>query len=69
MYPQNRQLYSLLASTPDHHFLPILNSDDSREDNRGRVIEGDEEEAGGDDKVVEMKGKVEMVVENEVGED
>ena len=49
--------------------MPILNSDDSREDNRGRGIEGDEEEAGGDDRVVEMKGKVEAVIENEEGEE
>ena len=49
--------------------MPILNSDDSREDNRGRVIEGDEEEAGGDDRVVEMKGKVEAVIENEESEE
>ena len=50
--------------------MPILNSDDSREDNRGRGIEGDdEEEAGGDDRVLEMKGKVEAVIENEEGED
>ena len=49
--------------------MPILNSDDSREDNRGRGIEGDDEEAGGDDRVVEMKGKVEVVIENEEGEE
>ena len=46
-----------------------MNSDDSREDNRGRGIEGDEEEAGGDDRVVVMKGKLEAVIENEEGED
>ena len=44
-------------------------SDDSREDNRGRGIEGDDDDAGGDDRVVEMKGKVEAVIENEEGED
>ena len=49
--------------------MPILNSDDSREDNRGRGIEGDDEEAGGDDRVLEMKGKIEAVIENEEGED
>ena len=50
--------------------MPILNSDDSREDNRGRGIEGDdEEEAGGDDRVLEMKRKIEAVIENEEGED
>ena len=32
-------------------------------------MEGDEEEAGGDDRVVEMKGKVEAVIENEEDED
>ena len=53
---------------PGPPFLPILNSD-SREDNRGRGIEGDEEEAGGDDRIVKMKGKVEAVIENEEGED
>ena len=50
---------------PGPPFLPILN----REDNRGRGIEGDDEEAGGDDRVLEMKGKIEAVIENEEGED
>ena len=49
--------------------MPILNSDNSWEDNRGRGIESDDEEAGGDDRVLEMKRKIEAVIENEEGED